>query len=296
MRTSRPLIRRRAGRDAEMEGFVQRYRLGLFAAALFVLLGLSSVVIVDEGHQAVVERLGRPHVVVNRFGPQPGASHAGAVLRVPLIDKVVLLDRGLSGFTLPGQQVRTLDGQILELDTDATYRIIDPVRLVGRLKSPERIERQLGSILAPLLESELSQRSAAQIITPGSGGASQTILRAFDARARGFGIQIVDLRVGRAALGEPAMQALFERMRDRHQRDADAITAQSAQEAREIVAYAQAKAADILQQSAGRDPSFYGFYRALRSYEHMFGEAERKNSATIVIPPDSAYLRHFYGL
>ena len=49
------------------------------------------------------------------------------------------------------------------------------------------------------------------------------------------------------------------------------------------------------QRSADQDPEFYSFYRAMRSYDELYGDPKRKNTATIVLPPDSGYLKHFGG-
>ena len=121
------------------------------------------------------------------------------------------------------------------------------------------------------------------------------ILAALDARTRSFGVQVVDVRIGRAMLSDADRALAYQQMQERHDREADAIADESGRKAGEIVAQAQAEAAAIMQASAGRDPEFYEFFKALRNYETLYGDPRRKNAATIVIPPDSAYLKHFNG-
>ena len=174
-------------------------------------------------------------------------------------------------------------------------RKIDPVRLVGTLGSGAAVSDHLGAILPALLGQALSQRSAAEISRPGAGGASARIKAALAAGARGYGLQVIDLRVARVVLSEGTLQAAYDRMESRHERQVREIELQSARDAQEVSAEGDVRAAEILQASAGRDPEFYGYFRALRSYELTFGDPNRKNAATIVIPPDSAYLRHFNG-
>lgn len=269
----------------------------LFAGALLVLLGVSSVVIVGEGDQAVITRLGRPVSVINRFqpaGPQ-ARSGAGAVLKLPFIDQVVWLKRGLLGFSSPGQKVRSSDEQVLLVDTDVTYRIIDPVRLVGTLGDTAKIGEQIKAILPSLLEQQLAQQSAQAIATPGTGGAAQHMLTALDAKLRAYGVQAVDLRIGRVVLPEGGMQLAYDRMQRRHDQQAWDVQNDSARDARQIVADADIKAAVILQVSAGQDPEFYSFFRALRSYSANFADPKRKNATPIVLAPGSGYLKHFDG-
>ena len=276
---------------------LRRTRAGLFVLAGLALLAASSVVIVSEGEQAVVTRFGKPLSVINRFRPASAAtqSGAGAVLKLPFVDRVIWLERGLQGFSLSDQKVHTADGQVLLVATDVTYRIIDPVRLVGSLGSGAKVGEQVTTILPSLLSEELSQRPAGVIGTPGSGGAAWQILSALDAKLRVYGVQVVDLRIGQVVLPEGGQKLAFDRMQERHDRQAWDIADASATDARQTVAEAKAQAAEILQRSAGQDPEFYDYFSALRSYGTNFGDPARKGGTTIVIPPDSDYLKHFNG-
>lgn len=277
-----------------MASLLQAKRFPLFALALLGLTGMSGVVVVDEGHQAVIERFGEPIRVVNRFRPD-GPQGAGLVFKVPLLEQAVLFERGLQGYSLAGKRIHTADEQVLLVDVDVTYRIIDPVRLQSTQGEGDKVGSQLHAVLPPLLEEKLVPRTALAIATPGSGGAGQEIKRALDAKARSFGVQVIDVRIGRVALSEAGLKQAYDRMEARHDRERLEIEEQSGREAGEIVAKAQVDAAMIMQASAGQDPEFYGFFKALRNYEQLYGDPQRKNAATIVIPPDSAYLKHFNG-
>lgn len=261
---------------------------------VLALLALSSVVVVDEGHQAVIERMGEPQRVINRFRPDR-SDGAGVVFKIPLLDRAVWFERGLQGYSLAGTRIRTADEQILLVDADVTYRIIDPVRLMQKLGQDDKIDAQLKAVLPSLLEEKLGQRSALDIATPGSGGGGRDVLAALDAKTRQFGVQVVDLRVGRVGLPEAGLAQVFQRMKDRHELEARAIDEQSGRDAGAVIAQTHAEAAAIMQASAGQDTEFYGFFKALRNYEQLYGDPDRKNAATIVIPSDSAYLKHFNG-
>ena len=276
---------------------MRRTRAALFALAGLALLAASSIVIVDESDQAVITRFGAPLSVVNRFRPEGAlsTSGAGAVLKLPFVDRVIWLARGLQGYSLGDQKVHTADAQVLLVETDVTYRIIDPVRLVSSLGSGDKVGGQIAAILPSLLEEELSQRAAGVIAQPGSGGGARQILSALDAKLRTYGVQAVDLRIGRVVLPEGGQKLAFARMEDRHNRQAWEVAEGSAQEARQIVTEGDALAAGILQKSAGQDPEFYDYFSTLRSYTANFGDPARKGAATIVIPPGSDYLKHFNG-
>ena len=272
----------------------QTTRYCLFALALLLLTAASSVVVVNENQQAVITQFGEPVRVVNRFRSD-GSSSSGAVLKLPFVEQVVWYDRALAGYSLPDQAVRSADDTPLHLDVDLTYRIIDPVRLAGSLGASDKIGAQLRTILPALLSEQLGQRSAAAIAMPEAGGASREVLSALDTKMRGYGVQVVDLRIGRVVLTDSGLQLAYQRMQDRYEDQASTIASASAQESNKIVADTKAEATEMLQASAGRDPEFYAFFRALRSYDQLYGDPKRKNSATIVIPPGSAYLKYFNG-
>lgn len=277
-----------------MEQFLRENRFGLFALALLALLGGTSFIIVDEGRQAVIQRMGEPDRVINRFAPGD-ASGAGIAARIPLFEQVVWLPRGLVAFGQAGKRLRSADQQWLLIDTDVTYRIIDPVKLVKTLGSADKVDGQLKVLLPALLDAELGQRAAGDIARPGAGGANAALLKALDGKTRQYGIQIIDLRVARVSLDQASLDPTYERMRERHEATVYAIQTASAEDAAGITAEAEAEAAARLQQSAARDPEFYDFFKAMRSYEAMYGDPERKNTTTIVLPPDSGYLKHFGG-
>lgn len=269
-------------------------RASWFIAAMIVLLGLSSMVVVAEGEQVVIERLGKPVRVVNKFRPG-GASGAGVVLKLPFIEQAVHLSRGLEGTSIGGMKVRTSDAQTLLVDADITYRIIDPVRMVNRLGEPAMLLRQLVTLVPAVSEGRLGTLPAGTVVLPGSGGAAAALRADLDAKAREFGVQIIDFRIGRALPDEATLQLAIDLMQARQQRKAQDIVEQRYANARQMRARVAAEKAGIMQASAGQDPEFYDFFRGLRSYAYVFEQPNEKNPPSIVIPPDSSYLRHFNG-
>ncbi len=266
--------------------------LGLAAVAL---LGFSSVAVVSEAEQAVILRMGEPDRVINRFKPEDarGASGAGLAFHVPLMESIAKLPRGLLTLTSEGLTVRSTDMQGLVLDTAVTVRVIDPVRLVGKLGSTERIAAEIDAWLPGMLKSELGKLDSGQIQLTGGGGAAPRLRAGLDAKLRKSGVQVIDLRIERAVLPAGAQQNTLLAMGERREILAGEERNRGAREVQQITSDAEAEAAAILQASAGRDPEFYDFYRAMKSYESVLAHPDRKDKATIVLPPDSGYLRQF---
>lgn len=273
------------------------YRSGgaWFGLAGLALLGLSSVSVVGEAEQAVITRMDQPDRVINRFRPEGSQAQSGAglALHVPLMETVVKLPRGLLTLSSEGQTIRTADAQTLVVDTAVTVRVIDPVRLVKQRGSAERIASEIEAWLPGLLKAELAKLDSGRIQQVGAGGAADRLRQGLDARMREYGVQVIDLRIARALLPAGAQQQTLLVMADRREVLAAEERNRGASEVQQINSDAEAEAAAILQQSAGRDPEFYDFYRALKSYEMIFAHEDRKDKATIVLPPDSGYLKQF---
>jgi membrane protease subunit HflC len=268
---------------------------GWFGLAAVALLGLSSVSIVDEAEQAVILRANQPDRVINRFKPESAATRSGAglALHVPLLESVVKLPRGLLTLASDGQTVRTADQQTLVLDTAVTLRVIDPVRLIGQRGSAERIGGEIQAWLPGLMKAELGKLDSGKIQLTGGSGAAARLRAGLDERLRAIGVQVIDLRIARAALPAGAQQDTLLAMADRREAIAGEERNRGAREVQQITSEAEAEAAATLQASAGRDPEFYDFYRAMRSYEAIFAHPDRKDKATFVLPPDSGYLKQF---
>jgi modulator of FtsH protease HflC len=278
-----------------MTGMFRGGGTGWFGLAAAILLGLSSVSVVGEAEQAVIMRMGQPDRVINRFKPETAQTRSGAGLafHVPLFESVTKLPRGLLTLASEGQNVKTADGQTLALDSAVTLRVIDPVRLASKLGSADAIAGKVQDWLPGLLKAELASRDSGRIQQIGVGGAAPQLRAGLDARLREFGVQVIDIRIARAALPAPVQQETLLAMSERREALAGEEHNRGMREVQQITANAETDAAVILQSSAGRDPEFYEFFRAMHSYEAIFGHPDRKDKATIVLPADSGYLKQF---
>ena len=72
--------------------------------------------------------------------------------------------------------------------------------------------------------------------------------------------------------------------------------AEAAKQAQIIRAEADASAARTYAESFGKDAEFYDFYRAMKSYETTFQQANPEDpSSSFILSPDNEYLRQFRG-
>lgn len=279
-----------------MGNIMQNYGRALFAAAIFLALLLSSVVIVPETQQAVVIRTGEPVSVVNRFRPNQefGETGAGLWYRIPLIERVQMVDRRILNLDMEPQQVLSNDQQRLQVDAYARFRIIDPVLMVESAGSEDNLRAQLAPILSSVLRQELGRRPFVAMLTAERGTAMANITRTLDTQARQYGAQVIDVRIKRADLpdGSP-LETAFTRMQTDRQAEAETIKARGGKDAQIIRAEAEAQAAATYAQAYNKDPEFYDFYRAMESYRRTFEQGS--GESTMILSEDSEYFRQFRG-
>jgi membrane protease subunit HflC len=281
-----------------MNGQTMRLPVILAVIGIALMLVISfTVSIVPETKQAVVVRFGKPIAIYNAYKPNLafGQTGAGVKLRMPFADQIVWIDKRIQSVTMERQQVLSTDQNRLQVDAFARYRIINPLQMYISAGSEERVEAALKPILGSALRNELGKRSFGSLLSPERGRVMDNIRANLERTARQYGAQIIDVRIMKADLpdGTP-LQSAFQRMRTAREQEALTIRAEGAKQAQLIRGQAEADAAKVFADSFGKDPQFYDFYRAMRSYERTF---EKKNGgeSNVVISPDNDYLRQFRG-
>ena len=279
-----------------MEAVWQNHKPTIIAVIAALIALASSIVIVPETHQAVKIRTGEPVAVINRFEPdQPyGQTGAGVWYRIPLVERIQMVDRRILDLDMEGETVLSNDQQRLEVNAYARFRIFDPVLFVERAGTEDGLRNQLEPILTSVLRQELGRRTFASLLTPERGNAMSNIREQLDQQARQYGAQVLDVRIKRADLpqGTP-LQAAFTRMQSDRAEEAGTIRAGGQRDAQIIRAEAEANAAKIYADAFNKDPEFYDFYRAMQSYRQTFQTGNGESS--IIMDGGNDYLRQFRG-
>lgn len=273
---------------------------GILALLALVIL-FSTMAIVPETKQAVILRLETPFRTVNAYKPgeQFGRTQAGPIFRIPFVDRIVWVDKRVLDVDLTNQPVLSTDQLRLEVDAYARFRVVDPLKMVVTVGSEDRVAEQLQPLFGSSLRNELGKVPAAMLLSPERGEVMDKIQGALQKLADQYGVEIVDVRIKHADLpsGSPLDSAL-QRMRTARQQEAATIQAQGLKDAQIIRADAQAKAAKIYADAFGKDPEFYNFYRAMRSYRTTFLGNDGKGTDTqtqIILSPQNSYLKEFLG-
>jgi len=274
--------------------------LWLGAALVALALALSTFVVVPETRQAVVIRFGQPVRIMNAYDRREsfGRTGAGLAAKIPFFEHLVWVDKRVLDLDMPQQGVLSTDQYRLEVDAFARYRIVNPVRMYAAAGSESHVVDALKPILGSALRNELGKRPFAIMLSPERDVVMTNIKKGLARVAAQYGVEILDVRIKRADLpdGSP-LESAFNRMKSARQQQAMTILAEGRRQAQVIMGEADAQAAKTYADSFGKDPAFYDFYRAMKSYDTTFGtsDSSARGSATILLSPDNDYLRQFMG-
>lgn len=275
-------------------------------AALAVITASQTFFIVPQAQQALVLQFGKP--VAQHKEP-------GLKLKIPVIHNVVRFDRRVLNVDPQAEEVILADQKRLVVDTFARYRIIDMLQFHQTLRTETEASTRLRNLLSSSLRSNLGNVSLADILSDKRSTIMNTIRTQVNSEVRRLGLEIVDVRIGRADLPEQTSQAIYARMRSEREREAAEFRAQGQELAQQIRAKADKertillaeaeKGAQTLRgqgdeqairvygQAFKRDPEFYRFYRSMEAYRLSLGG---KSDTTLVLTPEGDFFKYFQNL
>ena len=284
---------------------------GIIVGAILVigaLILISSMYTVKQWEQVLVLRFNAAHHVENAWGEEPDA---GLKYRVPILDKVVRLDRRNLEIDLKPVELLASDEERLVVDAFVRYRIVNPVQFYEAVRDERGAALKLQSIMDSTLRDTLGSVDTPQIISGRRAELMEEIQVTVNtfAKAQRLGIEIIDVRIVRADLPQENAERVFARMVTKRKEEASRKRAEGAERAQEIKATAEktatltkaeaqrqaeilrgqadAKVTAILADAYNRDPEFYKFYRSMEAYKKSM-----KEGTTYVISPDSDFLSY----
>ena len=265
-----------------------------------IVVGLSSIFIVDEREKALVLQFGR--VVAVKEEP-------GLAFKIPLIQEVVRYDDRILSIDVEPLEVTPLDDRRLVVDAFARYRISDveqfrqAVGVGGIPVAEDRLDR----ILRAETREVLGSVSSKDILSSDRAALMLRIRNSAIAEARALGVDVIDVRLKATDLPQANLEATFARMQAEREREAtderargneaaQRVRAQADRTVVELVSEARREAeiirgeADaernaIFAEAFGRDPEFFEFYRSLTAYERALDGS----NSSLVMSPDSEF-------
>lgn len=274
--------------------------LGAFALVLFILAS-QTFFVVHQTQQAIVLMFGEP---------QHQYEDPGLKMKIPFIQQVKVFDRRVLDVDPPPEELILADQKRLVVDTFARYRITDMLKFWQTMGTENQATTRLTNLINSTLRGKLGNVALRELLSEKRSGIMIDIRDLVNESVQRFGLEIVDLRIGRADLPEQTSQAIFARMRSEREREAAEFRAQGTELAQQIksmadrdrtVILAEAEkqaqmnrgqgdeqAINIYARAFEKDPKFYEFYRTMEAYRTSL----KGDDTTLVLSPKGGFL-HF---
>ena len=272
------------------------------AIVLILVVVFQSLFIVQEISQAIVLQFGDPKKIVTK---------AGLNFKLPFIQNVVYLDKRILNLDNDPEEVIAADQKRLIVDAIARFKIVDPLKFYISVGNERVARSRLSTIINSRIRGVLGTQELATLLSTDRTKQMAIIQNDVNTEAKNFGIEIVDVRIKRADLPPANSEAIYKRMQTEREREAKEFRAQGAEIAQKIrstadkdvtVLLAEAnKKSEIMKgegdglrnkifaDAFGKDPQFFGFYRAMQAYEKALIGGE----TSLVLSPDSEFFKFF---
>jgi len=269
---------------------------------VLAVFAYQAIFVVQEVNQAIVLQFGDPKKIITK----PGLN-----FKIPFIQNVVYLDRRVLNLDNPPEEVIAADQKRLIVDAFARFKIVDPLKFYISVGNERVARSRLVTIINSRIRSVLGTQKLVTLLSTDRAVHMATIQNDVNTEAQNFGITIVDVRIKRADLPQANSEAIFKRMQTEREREAKEFRAQGAEMAAKITSTADKEVTVILAnankqseimkgegdgtrnrifaEAFGRDPDFFGFYRAMQSYERALIGGD----TSLILSPDSDFFKFF---
>ncbi|WP_026972242.1 protease modulator HflC [Aliagarivorans marinus] len=281
-------------------------QLSIFALIAVLLVGFSSVFVVQEGERGIVVQFGK---VKRDSNGDTRVYEPGLQFKVPFIDSVRILDARIQ--TLDGNADRfvTSEKKDLIIDSYVKWRITDFSRFYlstggSFLQAESLLQRKINNGL----RSEIGSRTIREIVSGERGKVMEDALLRM-ARSSEIGIEVRDVRIKQINLPDEVSNSIFQRMRAERlavakehrsegqeqaeiiranvDRRVSVLLADADKRAREMRGEGDAEAANIYANAYQANAEFYQFWRSLEAYRKAFDTG----SDVMVLEPDSEFFQ-----
>lgn len=276
--------------------------IALVVAIVIVAFAASSTVLtVDPRHTAVLS---------GRAGTEPTLVGPGLHFKLPQpLQTATLIDARLQSLeSTDPLQFATADKRDLLVGYALKYRVADPVKyFTATGGEPSAVADRLAAALKGSLGDAIGKPDRDDAIG-GQRAIAEEARDALQAKAAGFGVDVVDVQLTRVDLPAAQVEDAYQRMivdlrkqaaqvrvegeaqveqiKVDAERAQQTVLANAYKSAQAIKGEGDAKAATIAADAFGRDPQFYQFYASLQAYRNTF-----KRNDIIVVDPDSEFFR-----
>ena len=265
----------------------------------------STLFTVDQREQVIVLQFGEPIRVIR----EPGLN-----FKIPFVQNVVHFDKRILDLDPKPEEVILSDQKRINVDAFARYRIVDPLRFLQSVSNEASLRDRLGRTLNSSVREVMGRHDLPDLLSPKRDDIMRDIKDRVNKAGEAFGIEVIDVRIVRTDLPEQIANNVFARMRSERERIANQLRAEGEEikqtitanaDRQRIVILAEANRQGqiqrgigegernrVLGEAFGQDIEFFKFYRRMSAYR----ESLRGEDTTLILSPDSDFLRYFNDL
>ena len=250
--------------------------------------------IVNETKQAIVLQFGEPRQVISKPGLQ---------FKIPFIQDAVFLDSRMLNLDPQPEEMILSDQKRIIVDSFARYRIVDPLKFFQTVRNEATFSDRFGRIINAAVRGVIAQYSLASLLSEDRATIMGTIQVIIKNEEKSFGVQIIDIRIGRTDLTEQVSNNVYQRMRSERDKEANLLRAEGEELSKEIrasadrqqtVIVAEAERTSsilrgegdalknkILGDAYGLDQEFFDFLRTMQACKETFGDTDM---SMVIVP------------
>ena len=250
--------------------------------------------IVNETKQAIVLQFGEPRQVISKPGLQ---------FKIPFIQDAVFLDSRMLNLDPQPEEMILSDQKRIIVDSFARYRIVDPLKFFQTVRNEATFSDRFGRIINAAVRGVIAQYSLASLLSEDRATIMGSIQVIIKNEEKSFGVQIIDIRIGRTDLTEQVSNNVYQRMRSERDKEANLLRAEGEELSKEIrasadrqqtVIVAEAERTSsilrgegdalknkILGDAYGLDEEFFDFLRTMQACKETFGDTEM---SMVIVP------------
>ena len=250
--------------------------------------------IVNETKQAIVLQFGEPRQVISEPGLQ---------FKIPFIQDAVFLDSRMLNLDPQPEEMILSDQKRIIVDSFARYRIVDPLKFFQTVRNEATFSDRFGRIINAAVRGVIAQYPLSSLLSEDRSKIMSSIQSQVKNEESSFGVQIIDIRIGRTDLTEQVSNNVYQRMISERDKEANLLRAEGQELSKEIVASADrqqtvivaeaertssilrgegdAQKNKILGDAYSLDEEFFDFLRTMQACKETFGDTEM---SMVIVP------------
>ena len=259
---------------------------------------------VNETKQSIVLQFGEPRKVITEPGLQ---------FKIPFIQDAVFLESRMLNLDPMPEEMILSDQKRIIVDSFARYVIVDPLKFYQTVRNEATFSDRFGRILNAAVRGVIAQYPLTSLLSEERIEIMNAIQKQVKPNEINYGVNIIDIRIGRTDLTEQVSNNVFQRMRSEREKEANLLRAQGEELSKEIRASADrqktviiadaerissilrgegdAQKNKILGDAYSLDEEFFDFLRTMQACRETFGDTEM---SMVIVPGEVC--EKFFGV